>query len=191
MNDHVPISGGSSPAGCSLIVGKPLAGSSRCGVSVVKRRCDTGPLSRMEENRLPRLTNPARGSAASLRDRELVLIFPVRHEDSPLLSPAVQGSLFPAGPFTTKQLISLFCSGTNKENKRNSWCYSIIHPCMHFHPLIPGSGCGGSRPSRLTQTSLSPATAHLGDPEAFTGQPGDIIPPVCPGPYPGSPPIIL
>jgi len=34
----------------------------------------------------------------------------------------------------------------------------IIHPSIDSHPLIPGSGRGGSRPSRLTQTSLSPAT---------------------------------
>jgi len=65
------------------------------------------------------------------------------------------------------------------------------NPSIHFHPLNPGSGHGGSRPSRLTQASLWPATLYSllwGIPRTFPGNERDIILPVCPGSSLGSPP---
>jgi len=57
--------------------------------------------------------------------------------------------------------------------------YNIsMHPSMHPSIFIRSSGVGSrNRPSRLTQTPLSPATfsAHSGGLEAFPGQMGDII----------------
>ncbi|KAI3374608.1 hypothetical protein L3Q82_021186 [Scortum barcoo] len=50
--------------------------------------------------------------------------------------------------------------------------------------LDPGPGHGGSSLSRDAQTSLTPDTSSSssrGDPEAFPGQPRDIVSPACPG----------
>jgi len=87
---------------------------------------------------------------------------------------------------------SYFMPGSGQRDK--NWLNSVnakqrcfIHPSIHSHPLSPGSGRGGNRPSRLTQTSLSPATFS----SLFWGSrgvPKDIVPPACPGSSLGSPP---
>ncbi|KAI3359654.1 hypothetical protein L3Q82_014038 [Scortum barcoo] len=66
------------------------------------------------------------------------------------------------------------------------FCHNVIsiHPSIHFHPLGPGPGRGGSSLSRDAQTSLTPDTSSSssgGIPEAFPGQPRDIVSPACPG----------
>ncbi|KAI3372057.1 hypothetical protein L3Q82_006918 [Scortum barcoo] len=60
-----------------------------------------------------------------------------------------------------------------------------LHLLLHLlHPLGPGPGRGGSSLSRDAQTSLTPDTSSSssgGIPEAFPGQPRDIVSPACPG----------
>lgn len=59
--------------------------------------------------------------------------------------------------------------------------YGNIHSSIHpSSPAYPRSGCVGSSLSRKAQISLYPATSW-GDPEAFSGQPRDIVFPECPG----------
>jgi len=65
----------------------------------------------------------------------------------------------------------------------------LIHSSIHpFSSTYPGPGSGGSRVSRVPQTSFSPATLLLGDAEAFPGQMRYIIPPAVSGSAPGFPP---
>jgi len=69
--------------------------------------------------------------------------------------------------------------------------FFVFYPYIHYLPLLRESGRGGSSLSRGTQTSMSPATSSSssrGVPEAFPGQPRDIVSPTCPGSSPGSPP---
>jgi len=64
-----------------------------------------------------------------------------------------------------------------------------------IHPFSSAYSVVGSRGQQTQQADPGfPLTRNmfqliLGDPEAFTGQPGDIIPPVGPGSSPGSPPV--
>ncbi|KAJ0070205.1 hypothetical protein NL108_002520 [Boleophthalmus pectinirostris] len=59
--------------------------------------------------------------------------------------------------------------------------FRSIHPSIHpFSSAYPGPGRGGSSLSRDSQTSFTPDTSSSssrGDPEAFPGQPRDIVPP--------------
>ncbi|KAI3370523.1 hypothetical protein L3Q82_025285 [Scortum barcoo] len=74
-------------------------------------------------------------------------------------------------------------------NKNNG--QATIHPSIHFQPLDPGPGHGGSSLSRDAQTSLTPDTSSsssMGDPEAFPGQPRrHSLSPACPGSSPRPP----
>ena len=68
----------------------------------------------------------------------------------------------------------------------------IIDPSIH--PLSAASPGVGSRGQQLEQRSPDiPVPGHFfqlfrGDPEAFPGEPKDIVSPTCPGFSPGSPP---
>jgi len=101
----------------------------------------------------------------------------------------------PVGPFSPQEiekglrsfLWNSLCEILLKHSSPagTSDCWNL-HPSIHFHPL-----------SRRQQTQLAdpdfPLTRDifqliLGDPDAFTSQPGDVIPPACAGSSRGSPP---
>ncbi|KAI3355680.1 hypothetical protein L3Q82_004267 [Scortum barcoo] len=79
--------------------------------------------------------------------------------------------------------------GLNDREKEGDWKWIDETPLAQahlllLHPLGPGPGRGGSSLSRDAQTSLTPDTSSSssgGTPEAFPGQPRDIVSPACPG----------
>ncbi|KAI3375709.1 hypothetical protein L3Q82_004020 [Scortum barcoo] len=68
-----------------------------------------------------------------------------------------------------------------------------IHPSIHLHPLYPGDRVAERRQQSEQRCPDFPHPRHFlqlfrGDPEAFPGQPRDIVSPACPGSSPGPPP---
>jgi len=82
--------------------------------------------------------------------------------------------------------IIIQCLSRQSHSQINKYQCFLWYSSIQSHSLSSGSG---EREIRLTQTSLSPfSILFWGTLEVFQGQPGDIIPPGCPGSTRGSPP---